>query len=79
MIAETAGVGPWTVFSAAGGKPWLLKTAYGRAVVGNDEQVPLIERPEARQLFDTTDPDQIVAAYAGTISDAASACRPSTR
>jgi AcrR family transcriptional regulator len=27
MIAETAGVGRSAVFAAAGGKPWLLKTA----------------------------------------------------
>ena len=70
-IAETAGVGRSTVFSAAGGKPWLLKSAYDRAVVGDAEQVPLIERPEARRLFELTDPDQIVVAYVGIVSDAA--------
>jgi AcrR family transcriptional regulator len=71
LIAETAGVGRSTVFAAAGGKPWLLKTAYDRAVVGDDEQVPLAERPEARKLFDVTDPAEIVTEYAAIISDAA--------
>ena len=35
-IAEAAGVGRSTVFAAAGGKSWLLKTAYDRAIVGDD-------------------------------------------
>src|SRR5271163_1591362 len=46
-IAEAAGVGRSTVFSAAGGKSWLLKTAYDRAIVGDDEPVPLLQRPAA--------------------------------
>ena len=71
LIAERAGVGRSTVFAAAGGKPWLLKTAYDRAIVGDDEQVPLAERPEARKLFDMRDPAEIVTNYAGIISDAA--------
>jgi AcrR family transcriptional regulator len=71
LIAETAGVCRSTVFTAAGGKPWLLKTAYDRAVVGDDEQVPLAERPEARKLFAMTDPAEIVTAYAAIISGAA--------
>jgi AcrR family transcriptional regulator len=70
VIAETAGVGRSTVFSAAGGKPWLLKTAYDRAIVGDDEQIPLLERPAARKLFEMTDPAQIVAAYVGILCDA---------
>ncbi|BBY19833.1 TetR/AcrR family transcriptional regulator [Mycobacterium stomatepiae] len=69
-IAEAAGVGRSTVFAAAGGKPWLLKTACDRAIVGDDEQVPLLERPEARKLFAMTDPTEIVTAYAGILSDA---------
>ena len=69
-IADEAGVGRSTVFAAAGGKPWLLKTAYDRAVVGDDEQVPLVERPQARSLFGLTDPAQIVDTYAAIVSDA---------
>src|SRR5271163_4337566 len=46
-IAEAAGVGRSTVFAAAGGKSWLLKTAYDRAIVGDDEPVPLLQRPAA--------------------------------
>lgn len=68
--AEAAGVGRSTVFTAAGGKPWLLKTASERAVVGDDEQIPLDERSEARELFEMADPDQIVTAYAAILSNA---------
>jgi AcrR family transcriptional regulator len=70
-IAEAAGVGRSTVFAAAGGKPWLLKTAYDRAIVGDDEPVPLLQRPAARKLFEMSDPVEIVAGYAGIIADAA--------
>src|SRR6202012_1020222 len=44
-IAQAAEIGRSTVFTAAGGKPQLLKAAYDRAVVGDDEQVPLAKRP----------------------------------
>lgn len=69
-IAEEAGVGRSTVFAAGGGKPWLLKTACDRAIVGDDEQVPFHERPEARKLFAMADPTEIVTGYAAMLSDA---------
>lgn len=68
-IADAAGVGRSTVFAAAGGKPWLLKTAYDRAVVGDDEPVPLRERPQARRLFEMTDPARIVDEYVRILAD----------
>ena len=70
-IAEAAGVGRSTVFAAGGGKSSLLKTAYDRAIVGDDEPVPFLQRPAARKLFDMNDPVEIVAGYAGIIADAA--------
>jgi AcrR family transcriptional regulator len=70
-IAEAAGVGRSTVFAAAGGKSWLLKTAYDRAIVGDDEPVPLLQRPAARKLFEMSDPVEIVAGYAGIIAEGA--------
>lgn len=69
-IATAAGVGRSTVFTAAGGKPWLLKTAYDRALAGDDEQLPLAERPEGRRLETLTDAAEIVAAYAAIIAAA---------
>jgi AcrR family transcriptional regulator len=72
VIAERAGVGRSTVFSAAGGKPWLLKTAYDRAIVGDDEPVPLVERPRIQRLFAMNDPAEIIEGYVDVLSDAVS-------
>jgi Bacterial regulatory proteins, tetR family len=69
-IAQTAGVGRSTVFAASEGKPWLLKTAYDRAIVGDDEPLPLLQRPQARMLFEMTDPAEIVASYARILATA---------
>ena len=70
-IAEAAGVGRSTVFAATGGKSWLLKTAYDRAIVGDDEPVPLLQRPAARKLFEMSDPAAIVAGHARIVAEAA--------
>jgi AcrR family transcriptional regulator len=70
-IAEAAGVGRSTVFAAAGGKSWLLKTAYDRAIVGDDEPVPLLQRPAARKLFEMSDPAEIVMGHARIVAEAA--------
>jgi AcrR family transcriptional regulator len=70
-IAEAAGVGRSTVFAAAGGKSLLLKTAYDRAIVGDDEPVPLLQRPAARELFEMSDPAEIIAGHARIVAEAA--------
>ena len=46
-IADAAGVSRATVFNAVGGKAALLKAAYDVATVGDDEPIPLPQRPEA--------------------------------
>lgn len=76
LIAQTAGVGRSTVFFAAGSKPWLLKTAYDRAIVGDDEQVPMVRRPQVQRLFEMTDPAQIVEAYVDVLGDAVQRVSP---
>ena len=47
-IAQQAGVSRKTVFTAVGGKLDLLKLAIDWAVTGDDEPVPLLQRPEVR-------------------------------
>ncbi|GII57286.1 DNA-binding protein [Planotetraspora thailandica] len=69
-IAEAAGVSRSTVFTAAGGKPWLLKTAYDQAIVGDDRPESLAERPESRAMQSLTDGAEIVAAYAAILAGA---------
>ncbi|MYS22178.1 transcriptional regulator, TetR family [Streptomyces sp. DvalAA-14] len=69
-IAETAGVSRSTVFTAAGGKPYLLKTVYDQAVVGDERPVPLAGRPESQKLRALGSGAEIVAAYADILAPA---------
>jgi AcrR family transcriptional regulator len=64
-IAARAGVGRNTVFTSVGGKVELLKLALDWATVGDDEPVPLSQRPEIQQLAAETDPDTIITAWVG--------------
>jgi AcrR family transcriptional regulator len=45
-IAEGAGVVVQTVYSSVGGKAEVLKQALDVAIVGDDEPVPMVDRPE---------------------------------
>src|SRR3984885_3706253 len=70
-IAEAGGFARSTVFAGAGGKSWLLKPAYDRAIVGDDEPVPLLQRPAARKLFEMSDTAEIVVGHARIVAEAA--------
>ncbi|MEV6824189.1 helix-turn-helix domain-containing protein [Amycolatopsis sp. NPDC051102] len=50
-IAAEAGVAPETVYAAFKNKPALLHRAWDVAVGGDDQDVPVLERPELRALF----------------------------
>lgn len=63
-IAERAGVTSQTVYNAVGTKRELLRAAYDVTLVGDDEPVPLGERPEVRRLYDTTDAAALLHGYA---------------
>jgi AcrR family transcriptional regulator len=62
-IAEAAGVSRKTVFTAVGGKVELLKLAIDWAVAGDDEPVPLAERPEIKRLFRERDPAALLRGW----------------
>jgi AcrR family transcriptional regulator len=47
-VAREAGVSRKTVFAAVGGKAQLLKYAWEWSLVGDDEPVPMLERPSRR-------------------------------
>ncbi|MDT4929174.1 MAG: hypothetical protein QOF92_2041 [Pseudonocardiales bacterium] len=49
-VARAAGVSVETVYASVGTKAELLKTAVEISVVGDDEPIPLAERPEFRAL-----------------------------
>ena len=66
-IAEAAGVSRKTVFTSVGGKVEALKLAIDWAVVGDDEPVPLLERPHVQAGLVEPDARRILASYAADI------------
>jgi AcrR family transcriptional regulator len=66
-IATAAGVSRKTVFDSVGGKAQLMKLAYDFAIVGDDEPVPLADRPEMRALLAEPDYGKRLAMYASLV------------
>jgi AcrR family transcriptional regulator len=64
QIAAAAGVSVETVQKSFGTKAQLAKAVYDVTLVGDDEPVPLLERPEFRRLLAESDPHQILSRYA---------------
>ena len=58
--AEQAGVAVQTVYFHFGNKRTLLKHVMDVAAVGDDEPVPLLERPWLRQIQQETEPRRII-------------------
>jgi len=58
-IAEAAGVSRKTVFTSVGGKIKALKLARDWAIVGDDEPVAMLDRPQVRRV--QTEPDARIA------------------
>jgi AcrR family transcriptional regulator len=59
-IAERAGVSKPTVFSAVGNKATLLKVVRDVAMAGDDEPVPVMQRPAYVELLAESDPYRTV-------------------
>jgi AcrR family transcriptional regulator len=55
-IADRAGVSPETVYATFGNKRSLLSSVLDVSIVGDDEMVPLLERPWVREMRDEPDP-----------------------
>ena len=64
QVAARAGVTAQTVYNAVGSKQALLKAAYDVALAGDDEPVPLAERPEVKAMYALTDAAELLHAYA---------------
>ncbi len=75
-IAEAAGVSRRTVFSSVGSKAELLKTAWDWAVVGDDEPVPMAERPHVLAMQEITDPEELVRLWVDQVLGAADRLAP---
>lgn len=63
-VATTAGVSVQTVYNVVGGKPALLKAVYDVTLAGDDEPVPMAERPAFRALAAATGGRECLAHYA---------------
>ncbi len=59
-VAERAGVSRRTVFSSVGGKPALLKLVWDWAIAGDDEPVPMSDRPAVKAMLAETRPATLV-------------------
>jgi len=67
-IAERAGVSRKTVFTSVGGKVGVLKLAIDWALTGDDEPVPLKDRPVIRDLVQETDAHKAVVKWAHMVT-----------
>lgn len=63
-IAAAAGVSVETIYNGFGSKKGLLREAMGVAVVGDDEPVPLVDRPEFAALGEGTVDERIARGIA---------------
>lgn len=63
-VASVAGVARPTVFAAFGSKGALLKQVLDEALAGDDEPVPVAQRPWFRPVWDATTPEAVLTAYA---------------
>jgi AcrR family transcriptional regulator len=66
QVAEQAGVAVQTVYFHFGNKRTLLKEALDVAAVGDDEPVPLLDRPWIAEIQAETDPVRIIERWLDT-------------
>ena len=64
-ISELSDVPPATVYRLFSSKLGILKALIDISIVGDDEAVPLQDRPQARALFADADPKQQLSGFAG--------------
>ena len=76
-IAEAAGVSRKTVFTSVGGKTEALKLAIDWAIAGDDEPVPILERPHVKAaLQHEPDARRILVRYAHDVRQASARTAP---
>lgn len=63
-LSRIAEVSPQTIYNSIGGKAEVLKASYDITLAGDDEPVPMSERPAFRALAEAADPASWIAAYA---------------
>jgi AcrR family transcriptional regulator len=63
-IARAAGVSPQTIYAAFGTKAALLGEAVGVAMAGDDEPVPIFDRPASQAVLDAPGPEEAAQSFA---------------
>ena len=66
-VAERAGVSAETVYKTFGGKPGLVKALWDSTLAGDDEPVPMGDRPEIREVLRTEEPGAKLRLYAAFV------------
>ena len=64
-VAELAGVARPTVAAAFGSKPGLLRQVLDDALAGDDQPIPVAQRPWFAPVWQATHPSAVLSAYAG--------------
>lgn len=64
QIAAAAGVSTQTLYNVVGAKAALLKRVYDVHLAGDEEPVPMVDRPEFRALAELTDARAYLRGYA---------------
>jgi AcrR family transcriptional regulator len=67
-IARQAGVAPETIYAAFGNKQAILQNLVNITLVGDEEPVPLLERPFVKAAEEETDQRRLVAQFARNIA-----------
>jgi AcrR family transcriptional regulator len=63
-VAREAGVSAQTIYNVFGTKPALLKKVHDLAMVGDDEPIPMADRPEVKAMYAEEDAATFLRAYA---------------
>ncbi len=64
LVADEAAVSQETIYKAFGNKAALLKAVYDVTLAGDDDDVPLSQRPEAVAVIESRTGEEAIAAYA---------------
>lgn len=64
LVAKEAGVSQETIYKSFTGKAGLLKAVYDVTLAGDDDDVPLAQRPEALAVLEAESGRAAIAAYA---------------
>ncbi|MFE9602847.1 TetR/AcrR family transcriptional regulator [Streptomyces hokutonensis] len=66
-VAERAGVSPETVYKSFGGKPGMVKALWDITLAGDDEPVPMADRPQVQEFLGIRELDTKLRLYAAYV------------